>query len=69
VTPVTSNVASVFPFQVLVAAADSGLRADSRVQAEQVRAVSVDRIGRHIGTVPAALMLEVDEALRLHLAV
>lgn len=69
VTPVTSSVASVFPFQVLVAAADSGLRADSKVQAEQVRAISVHRIGRQIGTVPAALMLEVDEALRLHLAV
>ncbi len=68
VTPVTSNLASVFPFQVLVAAADSDLRIDSKVQAEQVRAVSVDRIGRQVGTVPASLMLEVDEALRLHLA-
>ena len=28
---------------------------------------SVDRVGERLGTVPAALMLEVDEALRLHL--
>ena len=41
---------------------------DGKAQAEQVRAVSVDRIGSAIGFVPAATMAEVDDALRLHLA-
>jgi len=67
VVPVTSSVDRVYPFQVLVPAADSGLVVDSKVQAEQVRSVSVDRVGERLGTVSAALMLEVDEALRLHL--
>ncbi|MGB9359952.1 MAG: type II toxin-antitoxin system PemK/MazF family toxin, partial [Acidimicrobiia bacterium] len=40
---------------------------DSKAQAEQVRSVSVDRVAERIGAVPAGLMLEVDEALRLHL--
>ena len=68
VTPVTSNVARVYSFQVLLSSSDSGLRADSKVQAEQVRSVSVDRVGGQVGMVPPVLMLEVDEALRLHLA-
>jgi len=68
VAPVTSNVEHVYPFQVLLPASESGLATDSKVQAEQVRSVSVDRVGERIGTVPAPLMLEVDEALRLHLS-
>lgn len=67
VVPVTSSVERVYPFQVLVPAADSGLVVDSKVQAEQVRSISVDRVAERLGTVPAGLMREVDEALRLHL--
>lgn len=67
VVPVTSSVDRVYPFQVLLPAVDSGLARDSKAQAEQVRAVSVDRVAEQIGSVPAELMLDVDEALRLHL--
>lgn len=68
VVPLTSNVVRVYPFQVLVPAADSGLDGDSKAQAEQVRSVSVGRLLRRVGAVPAGVMQEVDEALRLHLA-
>ncbi len=67
VVPVTSSVERIYPFQVMLPASESGLAADSKAQAEQVRSVSVDRIGERVGSVPAPLMLEVDEALRLHL--
>ena len=67
VVPVTSNTARVFPFQVLLAADEVGVRLDSKAQAEQVRAVSVDRIGPVIGRPPAPLVAQLDEALRLHL--
>ena len=67
VVPVTSSVERVYPFQVLVSAGETGLPRDSKARAEQLRAVSVDRVAERIGTVPAGLMLEVDEALRLHL--
>ncbi len=66
--PVTSNVARVFPFQVLLPADDCGLHRDSKAQAEQVRSVAVERIGRRIGRVPTPLMNLVDDALRMHLA-
>ncbi len=67
VVPVTSNVARVYPFQILLPAGDTGLRTDSKAQAEQVRAVSVERLGSLVGTVPPALMSVLDDALRLHL--
>ena len=67
VVPVTSNTARVFPFQVLLTADEVGIRLDSKAQAEQVRAVSVDRIGPVIGRLPARLVAQLDEALRLHL--
>ena len=68
VVPVTSNVARIYPFQVLLPANATGLDLDSKAQAEQVRSISADRLGAAIGEVPHSLMEELDEALRLHLA-
>jgi mRNA interferase MazF len=68
IVPVTSNVERVYPFQVLLPAAVTGLDRDSKAQAEQVRSIAVERLGDRLGVVPAALMLQIDEALRLHLA-
>lgn len=67
VVPLTSNVARVFPFQVLVPAQPAGLRVKSKAQAEQVRAVSVERLGPVLGHLPAPTLAAVDDALRLHL--
>jgi mRNA interferase MazF len=68
VVPVTSSVDRVYPFQVLLEAAATGLRHDSKAQAEQVRSVAVERVGELVGVVPAPLMARLDDALRLHLA-
>jgi mRNA interferase MazF len=67
VVPVTSNVQRVFPFQALLPAAVSGLRVDSKAQAEQIRSVAVERVGPVLGRVPLDLMRDIDEALRVHL--
>ena len=66
--PVTTATARVYPFQVLLRASDTGLPHDSKAQAEQVRAVAVERLGARVGVLPPALMNGLDEALRLHLA-
>src|SRR5712692_5561411 len=68
VVPVTTATDRVYPFQVLLGAAETGLRSDSKAQAEQVRAVAVERLGARVGALPPALMAALDEALRLHLA-
>ena len=49
VVPVTSNVTRVYPFQMFLPASECGLRLDSKAQAEQVRAVAIERVGRRIG--------------------
>jgi len=68
VVPATSNIDRVYPFQVLLRASETGLDRDSKAQAEQVRSVAVERIGARVGVVPPELLLSLDEALRLHLA-
>lgn len=67
VVPVTSNITRVYPFQVLLPAGQTGLPRDSKAQAEQVRSVAVERIGKRLGQLPAALVTELDQALRVHL--
>lgn len=69
VVPLTTNIAFIAPFHVLIPAEESGLNRDSKAQAEQIRSVSVNRLGDYIGFSTFAAMLQVDEALRLHLDV
>jgi len=68
VVPVTSNVTRIYPFQVLLDAQATGLDRDSKAQAEQVRSVSVERVGTRVGVLSSNQIVALDEALRLHLA-
>ena len=68
VVPLTTNVSRVYPFQVLVPADRSQLPHDSKAQAEQIRSVTVSRVGEVVGRLPADLLEAVDQAIRLHLA-
>jgi mRNA interferase MazF len=52
IVPVTSNVSRVFPFQAFLPAELTGLRVDSKAQAEQVRSVAVERLGPVLGRLP-----------------
>jgi mRNA interferase MazF len=67
VVPVTSSVAKVYPFQVLLSATTSGLVVASKAQAEQVRSVSTNRVSKRLGRVSSDEMAHLDDALRLHL--
>jgi mRNA interferase MazF len=68
VVPVTSSVARILPFQVLLPATGSGLAHPSKAQAEQVRSIDVSRLVARLGLLPAAVITELDAALRLHLS-
>ena len=67
IVPLSSNTTTVYPFQTMLPAAETGLPRDSKAQAEQVRSVSTERIGVLLGRVPSSLMAGIDDALRLHL--
>ncbi len=45
ILPITSNVSRVYPFEVLLQPEDSGLVKPSKVQAQQVRTISKQRMG------------------------
>ncbi len=68
VVPITGNIRRVYPFQVRLGACSCGLSRDSKAQAEQIRAIAVERLRRRVGQVPRQTMNEVDAAMRLHLA-
>lgn len=65
--PMTSNVTRIYPFQVLVPAEASGLQADSKAQAEQVRSLDATRLTERVGMLSPQLVQRLDDALRLHL--
>jgi mRNA interferase MazF len=67
VVPVTSNIAKVYPFQVLLPAATTGLAVDSKAQVEQIRSIATERLLGRLGRVSVVEMQQLDEALRLHL--
>ena len=68
VIPVTSKTDRVLPFQVLLLASMTGLPKDSKAQAEQIRSVSITRVGAKVGIVPHGVMKLVEDAIRLQLA-
>jgi len=57
VVPITSNIQRVYPFQVLLPASATGLEQDSKAQAEQVRAVAVERVGQLVPVLPITLII------------
>jgi mRNA interferase MazF len=68
ILPITSNVSRVYPFEVLLNPEESGLSKPSKVQAQQVRTISKQRItGDVLGCLNQDLMQLVDAALKLHL--
>jgi len=67
VVPVTSNIDHISPFQALRPAGATGLPEDSKAQAEQIRSISVERLGAILGRARKDVMAKLDDALRLHL--
>ena len=68
VVPVTSNAARILPFQTLLPHAGTGLRQASKAQVEQVRSLDVARFRAQLGRLPADVLAQLDDALRLHLS-
>lgn len=68
VVPLTSNLNTVYDFQLLLPTERTGLNLDSKAQTELITCIAVSRIGKRLGQVPEELMTELDARIRLHLA-
>lgn len=67
VLPVTSNTEKVYPYEVRIKPAGSGLKNESKVKANQIRTIDKGRLGRKPGTLTNEKMQEVDGAMKIHL--
>jgi mRNA interferase MazF len=67
VVPLTSSVKRLYPFEVFLEASESNLPKDSKIQTQQIRTVSHERLDDLIGEVSEQTMILVGEALKLHL--
>jgi mRNA interferase MazF len=67
VAPITSNVERSYPFDVVLPFGCCGLKETSKVQLNYVRGLNRDRLSAYVGHISEALMLELDQKLRLHL--
>ena len=67
VAPLTLIVKRIYPFEVFIDADEFGLPKDSKVQLQQIRTLSRERIVEQIGLASVTTMLLVDQALKLHL--
>ena len=68
VVPLTTNIERVYAFQLLLSHQRTDLNDDSKAQVEQLRSVALSRVLRRLGHVPEDLMAQLDERIRLHLA-
>jgi mRNA interferase MazF len=65
IVPFTTRIRQkLLPSHVLVPAGEGGLTQDSVMLGEQIRVIDNGRLVKHLGTLPAARMQEVDDALR-----
>jgi mRNA interferase MazF len=66
ISPITSNVTRVYSFEVDVPAGTAGLKVRSKIMVNQTRAVDKIRLLKKLGQLPAEMMVDVDQALKLH---
>jgi mRNA interferase MazF len=66
VLPFSSNVSRVYPFEVFIPE-KVGIKKASKAMANQIRTVSKERILHKLGSLPAKLIVAVEEAILLHL--
>ncbi len=68
VVPLTTNLERMYSIHLLLPYQRTGLNEDSKAQPEALRAISLSRVLRRLGHVPEDLMAQLDDRIRLHLA-
>ena len=66
ISPISSNVSRIFSFEVEVPAGKGGLDHRSKVMVNQTRAVDKLRLLKRLGRLPADILSQIDQALKLH---
>jgi len=68
IIPVTSgNISKIYPFEIFLSPNNTGLVKDSKGKADQIRTLDKARLIKSIGHLDQDLMLQVDNAIKVHL--
>lgn len=69
VVPLTSQIGKVFPFEVFLSGADTGLQKDSKAKCNQIRTISKQRLTsqKSAGALSEELFSHIQRAIKLHL--
>ncbi len=67
VAPLTSSSRRIYPFEVFLEGSEVGLSKNSKVQLQQIRTLSRERVVETVGQAGETTMLLVDVAMKLHL--
>ncbi len=67
IVPITSSVGKVYPFEVLIRKGTANLAEDSKAKANQIRTVDKRRLKNLIGTLPAPILEQIGNAVKIHL--
>ena len=67
VIPITSNVKKVYPFEVAISSAESGLLKNSKAKCDQIRTVDKKRVLKSIGKASPRTLKAAEKALFIHI--
>lgn len=67
VVPISDTGKKIYPFEVFLSAATTGLEKDSKARCQQIRTVDQARLVRKTSSIHAELLASVNAALALHL--
>jgi len=66
ISPITSNVAKIYSFEVELPSGVGGLKTRSKVMVNQTRAVDKLRLIRKLGHLSERIVIDMNHALKLH---
>ena len=69
ILPITSkNIMKIYPFEILLHKDTGNLPKNSKVKADQIRTLDKSRIVKFIGMLEADYIAQIEEAMKVHLA-
>ncbi|HET7116288.1 MAG TPA: type II toxin-antitoxin system PemK/MazF family toxin [Hanamia sp.] len=67
VIPITSNTIKIYPFEIFLKSGIANLPKDSKARTDQIRTIDKSRIIKEIGKIPAILISDLENSIKIHL--
>lgn len=67
--PITSKTEKIYPFEVLLLKEEADLPKDSKIKSNQIRTIDKKRLVGFLGKVTKEKLIEIEQALLIHLCI